>query len=121
MFDRLDEELMESLNLDLKKWAPGIQILSVRVTKPTIPKKILQNVEYMEKVKVQYMIATEKEKVAIEERMTNQSQSRIKAEADLSVKKIELSKLLDRKKNELKMGKIEGEIILEREKALINS
>ena len=34
---------------------------------------------------------------------------------------IELEKLLDRKKNELKMGKIEAEIIVEREKALVNS
>lgn len=112
---------MKSLNRDLKKWAPGIQILSVRVTKPTIPKKILQNVEQMEKVKVRYLIAQEKEKVAIEERMTNQSQARIKAESDLSVKKIELTKLYQRKKNERKIGKIEAEIILEREKALINS
>jgi len=48
---------MKALSLDLKRWAPGIEILSVRVTKPTIPKKILQNVEEMEKVKVQYLIA----------------------------------------------------------------
>lgn len=51
---------MKSLDKDLKLWAPGIEILSVRVTKPTIPKKILQNVEQMEKVKVEYLIAIEK-------------------------------------------------------------
>lgn len=55
---------------------------------------------------MQYLIAQEKEKVAIEERMTNQSQARIKAESDLSVKKIELTKLYQRKKNERKIGKI---------------
>ncbi|XP_031505741.1 uncharacterized protein LOC116268051 [Nymphaea colorata] len=59
LFDRLDEELMKALSQDLKKWAPGIEILSVRVTKPTIPKKILQNVEQMEKVKVEFLIAVE--------------------------------------------------------------
>jgi erlin len=88
LFDRLDEELMKALSLDLKKWAPGIEILSVRVTKPTIPKKILQNVEQMEKVKIEYLIAVEKERTVVEERKTNQSQARIKAEADLSVKRI---------------------------------
>lgn len=43
---------MKALNKDLKLWAPGIEILSVRVTKPTIPKKIMKNVEEMERVKV---------------------------------------------------------------------
>jgi hypothetical protein len=112
---------MKALSQDLKKWAPGIEILSIRVTKPTIPKKILQNVEQMEKVKVEFLLAVEKERTVMEERRTNQSQARIKAEADLSVKRIELEKLLDRKKNELKMAKIEAEIIVEREKALVNS
>jgi regulator of protease activity HflC (stomatin/prohibitin superfamily) len=121
LFDRLDEELMKALSSDIKKWAPGIEILSVRVTKPTIPKKILQNVEEMEKIKVEYLIAIERERTAVEERRTNQSQAKIKAEADLSVKRIELGKLLDRKKNELKMGKIEADIIVEREKSRVNA
>lgn len=60
LFDKLDEELMKALNKDLKLWAPGIEILSVRVTKPTIPKKIMKNVEEMERVKVQFLIAMEK-------------------------------------------------------------
>ena len=58
IFDKLDEELMTSLNRDLEKWAPGIEILSVRVTKPNIPERIKKNFEQMEKVKVDYYIAT---------------------------------------------------------------
>ena len=54
---------MKALDKDLKKWAPGIQILSVRATKPSIPKSILKNVEEMEKLKVEYLLALEKEKV----------------------------------------------------------
>ena len=37
IYDKLDEELFKSLNKDLKVWAPGIEILSIRVTKPDIP------------------------------------------------------------------------------------
>lgn len=37
IFDKLDEELIKSLNKDLQSWAPGIEILSVRITKPKIP------------------------------------------------------------------------------------
>lgn len=36
-FDTLDENLVEQLNKDLKTWAPGIDILSIRVSKPRIP------------------------------------------------------------------------------------
>ena len=39
-FDEIDEELVLALKEDINKWAPGIQIISVRVTKPKIPQKI---------------------------------------------------------------------------------
>lgn len=56
IFDQLDEELINSLNKDLKIWAPGIEILSIRVTKPDIPSEIQRNFEEMEKKKVDYYI-----------------------------------------------------------------
>lgn len=56
---------MKSLNKDLTIWAPGIEILSVRVTKPSVPERIRKNFEQMERLKVDYFIATEKEKVRI--------------------------------------------------------
>ena len=42
----------------------------------------------MEKLKVDFFIAAEKEKVKLEEEMTKQRQSVIKAESNLEVKKI---------------------------------
>jgi hypothetical protein len=43
IFDQLDEALIESLNRDLSVWAPGIEILSIRMTKPNIPDRIRKN------------------------------------------------------------------------------
>lgn len=63
---------MKSLNKDLQIWAPGIEILSVRVTKPNIPERIRRNFETMERLKIDYFIAAEKEKVRIEEEITVQ-------------------------------------------------
>jgi hypothetical protein len=51
---------MKSLNKDLQVWAPGIEILSVRVTKPNIPERIRRNFEVMERLKIDYFIAAEK-------------------------------------------------------------
>lgn len=52
IFDKLDEEMIKALNKDLKIWAPGIEILSIRMTKPDIPPAIQKNFELMEKKKV---------------------------------------------------------------------
>ncbi len=60
IFDKLDEALVTSLTNDLNKWAPGIEILSIRVTKPQIPDRIKKNFQDMEKIKVDYFIAIEK-------------------------------------------------------------
>ena len=94
IFDRLDEELAKSLNKDLSIWAPGIEILGVRVTKPVIPERIRQNFEQMEKTKVDYFIAVEKEKVRMEEELTKQKQTTIQTDSKFGVKKIEIKKKL---------------------------
>ena len=39
-FDILDEHLADVLQENAAKWAPGIEIISIRVTKPTIPKAL---------------------------------------------------------------------------------
>lgn len=121
IFDKLDEELIKALNKDLKIWAPGIEILSIRVTKPEIPERIKKNFEEMEKLKVDFYIAAEKEKVKIEEQMTKQRQQVIKAESNLDVKKIELQKMIQRKENDLKMGMIESEMIFEKAKTQVDT
>lgn len=60
----------------------------------------------MERLKVDYFIASEKEKVLIEEEMTKQKKQVIKMESNLDVKRIDLKKKIDKKKNSLKMAKI---------------
>ena len=54
---------MRNLKEDNRLWAPGIEIISLRITKPQIPQSILANYELVEKMKVEYMIQTERQKV----------------------------------------------------------
>ena len=42
-FDKLDEHLVDVLQANANKWAPGIEIIAVRITKPTIPKELIKN------------------------------------------------------------------------------
>jgi hypothetical protein len=75
----------------------------------------------MEKIKVDFFIAAEKEKVRFEEELTKQRQQVIKAESNLQVKKIELNKMIERKENDFKMAKIEAEMIFEKAKTQIDT
>ena len=45
---QIDEKMKDALQGDCTRYAPGIEILSVRVTKPTIPESIRRNYEQME-------------------------------------------------------------------------
>lgn len=42
------EKMKDALRADCTRYAPGIEILSVRITKPTIPHSIMRNFEQME-------------------------------------------------------------------------
>lgn len=75
----------------------------------------------MEKIKVDFFIAAEKEKVRFEEQLTKQRQQVIKAESNLEVKKIELNKMIQRKENDFKMAKIQAEMIFEKAKTQIDT
>lgn len=44
-FDALDEMLAEALSQGAAKWAPGIEIIAIRVTKPKIPDNLMKNYE----------------------------------------------------------------------------
>lgn len=56
-FDSLDEQLANALQTDCDKWAPGIEIIAIRVTKPRIPESLLKNYEKIEAAKTQLLIA----------------------------------------------------------------
>jgi hypothetical protein len=53
--------------------------------------------------------------------VTKQKQQRIKAESNLEVKKIELTKMIDRKENDLKISAIEGEMMFDKAKTQIEA
>lgn len=45
---QIDEKMKDALQVDCTRYAPGIEIIGVRVTKPNIPESIRHNFEQME-------------------------------------------------------------------------
>ncbi|KAJ7527780.1 hypothetical protein O6H91_16G070600 [Diphasiastrum complanatum] len=56
-FDQIDDMMKDAIQRDCTRYAPGIEIIGVRVTKATIPKSIARNYEIMEeeRTKVCYL------------------------------------------------------------------
>ncbi|KAK7848952.1 erlin-1 [Quercus suber] len=59
--------MKDALQGDYTRYAPGIEIMSVRVTKPIIPESIRRNFEQMEEERTKVVIAIEKLKVVEKE------------------------------------------------------
>jgi len=117
LFDQIDESLKNALQADLKTMAPGLEILSVRVTKPNIPKSIRQNYEQMEAEKTKLMISTERQKVVEKEAETERKKSIIEAEKNATVAKIVYEAKILEKESFRKIARIEDEMHLAKEKS----
>ena len=116
-FDTLDESLAESLQKDLKIWAPGVEILGIRVTKPRIPESIRKNYENMEKERTKLLIVTESQKVQAQEAESWKEQEIIKAKSKLEVAEINIQKELNEKINQKKLSEIENKMEFDSAKA----
>jgi len=117
LFDTLDENLAIALQRDANSWAPGLEIISVRVTKPRIPEQIRRNFEEMEAEKTKLLIATEAQLVAEKEAETDRKRATIEAQKMADVAKIQMEKELMEQQTKQKIAGIEDQIHLNREKA----
>jgi regulator of protease activity HflC (stomatin/prohibitin superfamily) len=121
MFDQIDEQMKEAIQADCTRYAPGIEIIGVRVTKPTIPATIARNYERMEEERTKVLIAIEKQKVLEKEVETQKKMAVTEAEKDAHVSKIVMAQKLTEKESIKMQQEIENEMYLARERSLADS
>lgn len=64
LFGTVDDILANALQEGCNKWAPGIEVLSIRVTKPRLPATLMKNYEIMEAEKTKLLIVQQEQRVA---------------------------------------------------------
>lgn len=121
MFDQIDEKMKDALQADCTRYAPGIEIISVRVTKPTIPDSIRRNFVQMEEERTKVLIAIEKQKVAEKEAETQKKIAISEAEKHAHVSKIQMEQKLMEKDSTRRQEEISNAIYLAREKSLADA
>uniref|UniRef100_A0A803QQ12 Band 7 domain-containing protein n=1 Tax=Cannabis sativa TaxID=3483 RepID=A0A803QQ12_CANSA len=121
VFDQIDEKMKDALQVDCTRYAPGIEIISVRVTKPTIPESIRRNFEQMEEERTKVLIAVERQKVVEKESETKKKLAISEAEKNAGVSKILMDQKLMEKESAKKQDEIENQMYLAREKGLADA
>ncbi|XP_020242375.1 erlin-2-B isoform X2 [Asparagus officinalis] len=117
MFDQIDDKMKEAIQNDCTKYAPGIEIINVRVTKPNIPHSIKRNFEQMEEERTKALIAIEKQKVSEKEAETLKKIALSEAEKNAQVSRILMEQRLTEKDSSKRQQEIENEMYLAREKS----
>lgn len=112
-FDTLDEKLAEALTEGAVKWAPGIEVISIRVTKPRIPDNLLKNYEHIEAQKTALQIAQQTQKVTEQKAEAERTAMKIKAKAEAEIEAIENERKIQKKESQRKIEDIENQIYLE--------
>ncbi|XP_043704428.1 erlin-2-B-like isoform X1 [Telopea speciosissima] len=121
MFDQIDEKLKDALQGDCTRYAPGIEIISVRVTKPKIPDSIKRNFEQMEEERTKVLIAVEKQRVAEKEAETQKKMALTEAEKNAQVSRILMEQKLMEKDSARMQQEIENQMYIDRQKSLADS
>ncbi|XP_049934800.1 uncharacterized protein LOC116257792 isoform X2 [Nymphaea colorata] len=121
MFDQIDDKMKAALQGDCTRYAPGIEIISVRITKPMIPDSIRRNYEQMEEERTKVLIAIERQKVAEKEAETLKMIALTEAEKNAQVSKIMMEQKLMEKDSLKRQEQIENEIYIDRQKSLADA
>merc|ERR1712012_970261 len=117
LFDKIDENLKNAIQGDLSQMAPGLNVISVRVTKPKIPEAIRKNYELMESEKTKLLISTQRQRVVEKEAETERKKAVIEAEKEAHVAKIQFERMIMEKESIQKMEAIDDAIHLAKEKS----
>ncbi|CAI6004276.1 unnamed protein product [Closterium sp. NIES-64] len=121
LFDQIDEKVKEAIMRDLVQYAPGIEIIGVRVTKPKIPPVIARNYEQMEEERTKVLIAMERQKVVEKEAETEKKRAVSEAEMAAQVSRVLMEQRVREKESQQRQQQIDDEVFVAREKALADA
>jgi len=116
-FDSLDESLRDALQRDIDVYAPGIKIIAIRVTKPTIPRAIKANYEAIESERTKLQVAEQTQRLIERQAETDRKRALIDAQKNAEVETVLLERELRSKENEQKLAAINNDMITARVQA----
>ena len=96
-FESLDENLITALQEDCEQWAPGIDIISIRITKPVIPVEIKDSYIQVEELKVKSQVESSSFDRKVQQARTEKNKALAEAEKELELRLVQKSQELKSK------------------------
>ena len=120
-FDRLDENLMIQLRAVLETWAPGVELISIRVTKPTIPERLMAQYSEISNKQGQLLIRQQQRKTILK-KVENEGTFQLKnAIKQFDVAKVNLKQNEDEAEKQVEIEAIADEMYIARGKQISDS
>jgi regulator of protease activity HflC (stomatin/prohibitin superfamily) len=116
-FDAMDETLQAALQRDIDNFVPGLSIIAIRVTKPTIPEPIRKNYEAVEAERTRLKVTEERQKVIQREAETEKARALIEAEKHAAVEAVSLDLKMRAKRVEQELAALADKIHTSKAKA----
>ncbi|KAG2495189.1 hypothetical protein HYH03_006795 [Edaphochlamys debaryana] len=117
-FDQVDEQIKDALQADCNRYAPGIEIIAVRVTKPSIPETVSANYVAMEVERTKALVAMERQRVMEREAEAERIKAVAQAQRAAETSAILMQQLLAEKEAARRQADIETAMFVSRQKAL---
>ncbi|KAK9796312.1 hypothetical protein WJX73_002261 [Symbiochloris irregularis] len=115
-FDQVDDIMKDALQHDCTMFAQGVNILSVRVTKPSIPSSILANYRAMEEEHTKELIAQARERVVTREAEIERTRAVMKAQMEAETSRIAMQQRLAEQEAERQRQEIQDAMFLDRQR-----
>lgn len=120
-FDEIDEELIFALKEDISLWARGINIISVRVTKPKIPDEIREKFIEIEQLNSTISSLEHQHNLNIATAEAKVTKLLKDSKQALELREIDLQQELEEKEAELERAIIKQEIYVKKEFGIIHN
>jgi hypothetical protein len=120
-FDLVDDVLSDILRETLAAWAPGIELIGIRITKPRIPESIRKVFDEAENLRSKYRVLEQSEQSILTKIESERRRDVLDAEKQLSISIMTNERKLLQKNSTIEIAKIEHAIYLAREKEIANA
>ena len=116
-FGELDEMLKAAITATTQQWVPGIEIVAVRVTKPSIPRNIQVQYERIERARSQLLVLEKQRKNVLKKAEIKASKLIATERKALEVSKIEVARRIEVARSEAQIQSIQDQVHVDRMKA----
>ncbi|ETW06213.1 hypothetical protein, variant 1 [Aphanomyces invadans] len=115
-FDQLDELLQARMSALLAVWAPGLDIISIRLTKPHVPEALRDTYELVDQEKAKLLLATQAQRNVLKQAETDFRTAVLASEKAAALSLIHMEKLHEQVLASQHISRIQDQMTVSRAK-----